>query len=147
MSLDLFIARWMHRDYPPRPVSADGLKEVEARFRFSFPADYRQDVLRSGLASPTSALLDAIIDGELDVEDLSDMLSPAEMVSQTEDWREMGLPHDMVAFATDCCGNLFCFRTDGGPAIFFFDHDFETTEETAPSFTAWINRFCAIGMK
>lgn len=144
MGLELFIARWMHPDHPPEPVSDEGLAAVEARFDFAFPTDYREAVLRFGLVSPTIELLDAIVDRELDMADLSELLDPAEMVKSTEAWREMGLPENMVAFGSDCMGNLFCFRTDGGPAIFFFDHDFETTRELAPSFALWIEGYCAI---
>ncbi len=144
MSLDRFVARWTSPDHPPRPVSEAGLAGVEQRLGFRFPPDYRDEVCRHGLVSPTIALLDAIVDGELDMADLSDMLDPAEIVASTEDWREMGLPDDMVAFATDCSGNLFCFRADGGAAIFHFDQDFETTREIAPSFSHWIDGFCRI---
>lgn len=144
MSLDRFIARWVHPDFPPTPVSEEALGEVEARFGFAFPGDYRQAVLRFGLVAPTIALLDAIVDGELDMEDLSELFDPTDIVTSTEDWRDMGLPGDMVAFASDCGGNLFCFRTDGGPAISFFDHDFETIREISPSFDAWIDRYCEI---
>lgn len=144
MSLERFIARWADPDYPPKPLSDEALKAVEARFGFAFPADYRQAILRVGLVSPTIALLDAIDDGGLEMADLSELLDPAGMVARTEDWRDMGLPDELVTFGSDCMGNLFCFRTDGGPAIVFFDHDFGTTEEIAPSFTAWIDRFCAI---
>ena len=52
---------------------------------------------------------------------------------------------DMVAFASDCSGNLFCFRTIGGGAVFLFNHDFETIGEVAPSFAQWIDSFCKIG--
>jgi len=145
MSLTLFVSRWMHPDYPPLPVTDEALGAVEAHFRFLFPDDYREAVQRIGLVSPTIDLLDAIVDRELDMADLSKLLDPAEMVASTDAWRDMGLPGDMVAFGTDCSGNLFCFRTAGGSAIFYFDHDFRTTREIAPSFTKWIEAFCALG--
>jgi len=144
MGLELFIARWMHPDYPPRPVSGEALDAVEARFNFAFPGDYREAVLQFGLVSPTIELLDAIVDRELGMADLSQLLDPAQMVTSTEAWREMGLPGNMVAFASDCMGNLFCFGTDCEPTVFFFDHDFETTREVAPSFSLWIDGFCAL---
>lgn len=146
MSLALFVARWMHPDYPPRPISEEALGAVEAHFRFSFPPDYREAVLQTGLVSPTIALLDAIVDRDLDMPDLSELLDSAEMVARTAAWRDMGLPDDMVAFGSDCSGNLFCVRTDGGPAIFYFDHDFASTREIAPSFAEWIEEFCALGV-
>jgi hypothetical protein len=101
-------------------------------------------VLSFGLVSPTIALLDAIVDGELDTIDLSELLHPRDMIASTEAWRDMGLATDLVAFASDCCGSLFCFRTDGSSAIHYFDHDFGTTETIAASFTEWIEDYCAI---
>jgi cell wall assembly regulator SMI1 len=148
MDLERFIALWMHPEYPPRPISEDGLRSVEAHFGFTFPSDYRRDVLRWGLVSPTSALLDAIVDRELDLPDLSRLKDPTEMVASTEAWREMGLPHGLVAFASDCAGNLFCFdatRSASSEApVIYFDHDFGTTRAVAPSFSAWIEAYCAI---
>jgi hypothetical protein len=144
MSLDRFISLWMDPDYPPRRISEPELAAVESRFDFEFPLEYREAALRHGLVSPTIALLDVIVDDEHHMADLSQMLPADEMISRTEDWRDMGLPLDMVAYATDCGGNLFCFRTDGSPNIFYFDHDFGTLETVAPSFTAWIEAYCAI---
>jgi len=46
--------------------------------------------------------------------DVSDFLRPSEMVTVTEDWRDMGLPEELVAFAADCMGNLFCFSAKAG---------------------------------
>lgn len=144
MSLDRFIALWADPHRPIESVTQAGLDIVEKRFGFAFPDDYRDAVLQYGLGAPTIALLDAIVDGELDMADLSELLDPTEMVASTEGWRDMGLPDDMVAFANDSVGNLFCFRTDGGGAIFYSDHDFGTVEEIAPSFTDWIQSFCRI---
>lgn len=148
MSLGRFIALWTHPDYAPDPVSDGELESAEGRLNVRLPAEYRSAVLQLGLPRPTIALLDAIVDQELDLRDVNDFLSPAELVSVTEDWRDLGLPEELVAFATDCMGNLFCFPTvadAGGPApVFFFDHDARTLEVIAPSFIKWIEEFCAV---
>lgn len=144
MALARFVELWMHPDYPPRPVSESDLRAVERDLGFNFPLDYRDAVIRVGLVSPTIELLDAIVDRELDMADLSALLEPDDILATTEAWRDMGMPAELVAFATDCTGNLFCFRTDGGPAIIYFDHDFGTTRKIAPSFTKWIDDFCAL---
>lgn len=142
MSVERFIALWMNPKYPPRPVEEAGLREVERHFGFAFPQDYRAAVLAHGLLSPTIALLDVIVDGEMDMADLNDMLTPDQIVTSTEDWREMGLSSDKVA--TDCCGNLFCFDTNA-PGVYLFDHDFGTVRSVATSFTSWIEAFCSLG--
>ena len=144
VSLERFIALWTMPEYPPALVSEEELSVVEARFGFRFPVDYRDAVLRFGLVSPTIALLDAIVDQELAMGDLSALLNPDEMIAATEGWREMGLPDDMVAFASDCSGNLFCFGTQTDGIVFYFDHDFGTMRSVAPSFANWISAFCDI---
>ncbi len=148
MSLGRFIALWTHPDYAPDPVSEGDLESAEGRLDMRLPADYRTAVLQLGLPRPTIALLDAIVDRELDLRDVSDFLSPVELVSVTEDWRDLGLPEELVAFATDCMGNLFCFptaATAGAQApVFFFDHDDRTVDVIAPSFNQWIEGFCGV---
>ena len=148
MSFDRFIALWTHPDYKPDPVSKGELDSAEGRLDTRLPADYRTAVLQVGLPRPTIALLDAIVDRELDLKDVSEFLSPAEIVSVTEDWRDLGLPEQLVAFATDSMGNLFCFPTAVNTAkqvpVFFFDHDARTMDVIAPSFTQWIEVFCGV---
>jgi len=148
MNLSRFTALWTHPDYSPDPVSKVELESAEDRLDTRLPADYRAAVLEVGLPRPTIALLDAIVDRELDLRDVSEFLSPVEIVSVTEDWRDLGLPEELVAFATDCMGNLFCFPTtaDAGASVpvVFFDHDDRTVDVIAPSFTRWIEELCRV---
>lgn len=147
MSLNRFIALWTHPDHPPDLVSEQELQGTEHRLRTRLPAVYRNAVLRFGLPRPTLALLDAIVDRELDLRDVNDFLSPSEIVSVTEDWRDLGLPQELVAFATDCAGNLFCFpeaQDDGELPVYFFDHGNRTVVVIAPTFTQWIEEFCRV---
>lgn len=101
-----------------------------------------------GLPSPTLALLSAIDDGEVDLHDLSNLCKPAEIREETLGWRQAGLPEDLLVIGGDCMGNKFCYnltdlmkKTDAKAPVFFWDHDFFETEEIAPTFTDWINRF------
>jgi SMI1-KNR4 cell-wall len=148
MTIGRFIALWTHPDCAPDHVSEQELEDTERRFRTRLPADYRNAVLQFGLPRPTAELLDAIVDRELDLRDVSDFLSPSEIVSVTEDWRDLGLPEEFVAFATDCVGNLFCFPTEaeagGELPVFFFNHDNRTADVIALTFTQWIEEFCRV---
>ena len=148
MSLARFIALWTHPNYGADSVSEEDLDGAERRLETRLPADYRSAVLEHGLPRPTIELLDATVDRELDVPAVSDFLNPEEMVFVTEDWRDLGLPEELVAFATDSMGNLFCFPIDAGASaelpVFFFDHDKEAVDSVASSFTQWIDQFCAI---
>ncbi|WP_186456927.1 SMI1/KNR4 family protein [Sphingomonas suaedae] len=146
--MDRFIALWTHPDYAPDPVSEGELERAEDRLNTRLPTDYRTAVLQAGLPRPNIELLDAIVDRELDLRDVSEFLSPAELVSVTQDWRALGLPNDFIAFATDCMGNLFCFpiaAEAGEPApVIFFNHDDGTVDVIAPSFALWIEEFCGV---
>jgi len=151
MSLELFTEKWTHPDYPPEPVSEADLRKVEWRFGVRLPDDYRDAVLRVGLPRTNLALLSAINERELDLHCVSDFCSPAEVIKETLGWREIGMPANLIAFASDHSGNKFCFDADrlksskdGSAAIWFFDHDFDTVELVAASFTAWIETYCEV---
>lgn len=148
MSMSRFISLWTHPESTPDPVGEDELDAVEARLRTRLPADYREAMIQSGLPRLTIDLLGTIVDRQLDVRDVNDFLPPAEIVTLTEAWRELGLPEELVAFATDCVGNLYCFptgETEGrSQPVFFFDHENREVEAVAPSFAAWIDEFCGL---
>src|SRR5262245_57727427 len=109
MSLEQFTERWTSTAYPSEPVAEADLRALEQSLTVRLPDDYRQAVLRVGLPRPTSALLEAIVGRELDMHSLGDFYAPAEIVEVTTDWQEIGMPDQLVAFASDGCGNQFCF--------------------------------------
>jgi hypothetical protein len=121
-----FICKWTHPDHRPERVGGREFEAVEARLGL-LPRSYKQAVLRHGLPHPASSL-------------------PYEIVNTTEGWRDFGLPAHLVAFASDCLGNLFCFEA-GRPdqdAVWLFDHDFNDFSRVAPSFRDWIASYCEI---
>jgi hypothetical protein len=151
MTLARFTETWASGYYPPEPVTEADLRRVDERVGVQLPEDYRQAVLQVGLPCPTIALLDAIVDRELNLHDLSNFYSPAEIIEETISWREMGMADQLIAFASDCVGNKFCFDANqlndasaDDHAIWFFDHDFGTVNQIAASFSAWIDAFCQV---
>ena len=52
------------------------------------------------------------------------------------------VPSNLVPFADDGCGDLFCWSTDAGsgidPAVIFYDQETQHSSPAAPSFTAWL---------
>ena len=146
MSLAQFNEKWGSVDDPPVPVSRIQLDLVEERFSVRLPEDYRKAVLEIGLPQPTIALLDAVVERELDIDCVGDFFSPSEIIGETEGWHALGMPEQFVAFESDGCGNKFCFNRDQLPdgAIWFFDHDFGTIEQIAGSFGSWIDTLSAV---
>lgn len=151
MSLARFNEIWTSGDYPPQPVAEADLREAEKRLGTRLPQDYRHAVLQVGLPRPTIALLDAIVERELDLHSLGNLYTPAEIVEQTVAWRKMGMSNELVAFASDECGNMFCFDADrlnrgsaDATAVWFYDHDFDTSDMIAACFDHWIEAFCRV---
>ena len=146
MSLEHFIERWTLPDYPPTLVEEHALVKAEISLNAQFPAEYRSAVLRCGLPHPTAALLESIVENELSIADLNDFFDPIEMIEVNHDWRAMGLPAELVAFANDCMGNLFCFSAAATyvSPIFYFSHDEGSVDEVAASFTMWIKELADV---
>ncbi len=153
MSMERFIELWASSDSPPETVSEKDVASAEEQLGTSFTAPYRSAIINHGLPNPTIAMLDKIVDLESDISDVSNFLTPSDIVETTFDWHELGLPTELVAFATDCSGNLFCFsesinvlESDESP-ILFFDHDFGTTETISASFPEWLDAYCKLAAK
>lgn len=151
MELERFIQRWTFPAYPPEGVLPSDLDAAEHQLGVHFPLEYRDAILQAGLPRPTIALLNSIVDQDLDLRDVSEFFSPSEILATTFGAREAGMPPQLIAFASDCAGNMFCFDADklrsadvDQNAIWFFDHDFCVVEPEAPGFAVWINRFCQV---
>lgn len=139
-----FASKWSHPDDAPKPILPADLERAETQLGGRLPDEYRAALLNVGLPQPTGALLHSICEAEADFADVSDFFTADQMIESTRDWREMGLPNDKTAFASDCMGNLFAFDGSGktqGSEVWFFDHDIGQTSLAAPSFAHWIQQF------
>jgi hypothetical protein len=147
--LSTFSQKWSHPDYPPTQVRESDLSAAELAVGSSLPASYRAAILEVGLPQPTAALLNSIVENELDLPDIGDFFAPDEIVESTNSWRSMGLPNTMTAFASDGMGNLFAFARDDGDdgPVYFFDHDAGETVLLADSFAKWIAAYCEVPWK
>ena len=139
-----FTSKWSHPEYTPEPILISDLERAESQLGGRLPDDYRDAILSIGLPRPTAALLHSICEEEADFDDVDDFLTAEDMISSTLTWREMGLPKDKIAFASDCMGNLFAFDSAAlckSSGVWFFDHDTGETTLVAPSFAMWIQQY------
>ena len=142
-----FQEKWGQAEYPPDTVSDSDLRKAGEQLEWQIPEDYAQAVLEAGLPRPMIALLDVIVDDELDIFDVSDFLNPDEIVERTKSRHEIGLPIHLVAFASDCSGNLFAFSRapEAAPSeVWFWDHDFDETRKLSATFGQWLDLYLAI---
>ncbi len=69
---------------------------------------------------------------------IQDFLSADEAVANSRGYWAAGMPDDVIGVASDCMGNMIGFRRSGEQSddlpVVFFDHDFVTVTELAPSF-------------
>src|SRR5262245_36564830 len=137
---ETFIRKW-NTHAPPARVSIEELYQVERKLAVTLPEKYKSIVTRFGLPTTSITLLKNICKQGLKLNDVSWFCGPDEIIEQTTFWRTQGMPDDLVAYAVDCGGNLFCFETpvrspvdpEDSP-IWFFDHDYEEATEIANSF-------------
>lgn len=137
-----FLSKWCTAEYGPIPVHADALEKAEYVLKARLPVAYRMVVLSLGLPQPNLSLLHSIVEANLNLADVNHFCTPEQMIENTTVWRSMGLPAEMVAFASDCNGNLFVF--DPEERVAFFDHDEADVTVIADSFDEWIDAFAQV---
>jgi hypothetical protein len=112
-------------------------REVDSRL----PLSLRDFLGSEGGDVYTPDTLEMIVDRDLNHPDIQNILSPEDLVAGTRAWWSAGMPDEIIGFGNDAGGNLFCFRRRPlseqpleDAAVWFFDHDFNTVKEIAPSF-------------
>ena len=145
--LEKFANAWCNTEELPVKVSLNDLRGAEDALACKLPEVYLDQIAAVGVPIPSIDLLDEIDDRGLGLPDVTDFLTPEDILNTTRDWRAMGLGETLVAFATDCCGNLFVFKCEGQEpqsSVWYFDHDFGTTRKLADDFDAWLASYTAL---
>ena len=146
--VDKFVSKWAYLDNQKFASESD-FSDVESSLNLALPAEYVYLVSEYGdVYCPN--LLDEIVDREIDISDVQNFLLPNEMIETTSSWEEAGMPKGYLSFASDCMGNVFCFkvselREKETPRIYMFDHDFCEITKVSKSFISWIKQFTRVG--
>ncbi len=146
--LQRLAALWGSDDYPPEKVTLQALAQVERELGFVFPDDYRAAVLSVDLPRPTIALLESVLEQDIEFSVVNNFFQPHDIIETTQSWHKIGLRKDLIAFANDCSGNLFCFPSSDSlrvaGTVWLWDHDFDEVDEVAKTFGDWVFDMCAI---
>ena len=128
------------------PATDAQLDAANAACRITLPTAFRAFAKSVGNVY-TPNILDAITDRDLDHPDVQNFMLVTDIAAETSAYWQAGMPHNVVAFASDGMGNLFAFSRDvhdvvpDDAPVLFFDHDFMTVETVADSFDAFLSWF------
>ncbi len=146
-----FVERFSEASTTPAPqITEAHLDLMEREFRVFLPSAYREFALRHG-AVRTPSILHVTVDNDIDLADLHHFTEGDQLIDAARVCWKGGMSQKMIPFASDCMGNLFCFRRTAIQAkphadspIWFFDHDFGTEEQIADGFDAWLAHFLTL---
>jgi hypothetical protein len=144
-SIDLFVKNWGSKSTMV-PISNDDIIELEQKLKTFLPASYKYLISNYGLVH-TPNVLTKICDLAVDITEVQDFLSLDDVFSLSKLYEMSGMPKGHVLFASDCQGNMFCFKLSDGDSeqidspVWFYDHNLCSVKKVANSFIEWLDEF------
>lgn len=139
----LFVSEF-HKGPPPVHVTTSDIQRVERELETVLPQSYINFMQTHGPVHSPS-LLSLIVRDKHEQWDVMDISDVVEVIEGTKGYWSAGMSDQLVGFASDSMGNLFCFRrvtsstlrADDGE-VWFFDHEFCNERKIAESFDEWL---------
>jgi len=144
-SIDLFVKNWSSKNSMV-PISSHDITELESKLNVILPESYKYLISTYGLVH-TPNVLTKICDLGADISEVQDFLSLEDIFSLSKLYEMSGMPKGHILFASDCKGNMFCFKlTDCANKqkdlpVWFFDQGFCTVKKVSNSFIEWLEGF------
>lgn len=144
-SIDLFVKNWGSKN-AMLPIKSHDIAELESKLNVSLPETYKYLISTYGLVH-TPNVLTKICDLDADISEVQDFLSLEDIFSLSKLYEMGGMPKGHILFASDCKGNMFCFKlTDCenkqiDVPVWFFDYGFCTVKKVSNSFIEWLEEF------
>ncbi|NQZ80936.1 MAG: SMI1/KNR4 family protein [Colwellia sp.] len=144
-SIDLFVKNWGSK-HAMVPIDKNDIAELELKLNIFLPDSYKYLISSYGLVH-TPNVLTKICDLGVDISEVQDFLSLEDVFSLSKLYEMTGMPKGHILFASDCKGNMFCFKlTDCASKqtdipVCFFDHEFCTVTKVSDSFIEWLEEF------
>ena len=144
-SIDTFVKNWGSKNAMV-PINAQDISELESKLNCCLPESYKYLISTYGLVHSPNVLT-KICDLNSDVSAVQDFLSLEDVSSLSKLYEMSGMPKGHILFASDCKGNMFCFKLDEcvnsevDLPVWFFDQQFYTVEKVSNSFTEWLAAF------
>ncbi|NQZ23391.1 MAG: SMI1/KNR4 family protein [Colwellia sp.] len=147
-SIDLFVKHWGSKQAMV-PISSEDIAELEAKLNAYLPESYKYLISTYGLVH-TPNVLTKICDLGVDISEVQDFLSLDDVFSLSKLYEMSGMPTGHVLFASDCKGNMFCFKLSDcenkqvDAPVWFYDHGLCTVNKVSNSFSEWLEQFNAL---
>ena len=124
------------------------ISDLEQTLRISLPSSYRTFIKSYGaMKTPSIAALTFNEDDGMIMWDVLEFIPFPEVARLALQPVPNGMPEDLLAYANDSMGNLFCLKrslmaeASDDTSVWFFDHEFCDTEKLSDSFDSWLLEF------
>lgn len=147
-SIDLFVKNWSSKN-SMAPINGNDIAELESKLNCFLPDSYKYLISTYGLIHSPNVLT-KICDLGSDISEVQDFLSLEDVCSLSKLYEMSGMPKGHVLFASDCKGNMFCFKLADCASkqidlpVWFFNHDLCSVKKVSDSFTGWLDEFNAL---
>jgi len=144
-SIDVFVKNWGSK-HVMVPIENNDIAEVESTLGAFLPDSYKYLISTYGLVHTPNVMSKTCALGS-DISEVQDFLSLEDMLSLSNLYEMTGMPKGHLLFASDCQGNMFCFKLTDCESkqtdvpVWFFNRDACTVKKVSNSFTEWIEEF------
>lgn len=144
-SIDQFVKNWGSKNVMV-PINRDDIDELESKLGLLLPDVYKYLISTYGLVHSPNVLT-KVCDLNSDVSAVQDFLSLEDVYSLSKLYEMSGMPNGHILFASDCKGNMFCFKVadcannQTDLPVWFYDQGLGSVAKVANSFTEWLDQF------
>lgn len=144
-SIDLFVKSWGSKS-AKIPIKNHDIEALESRLNIVLPNSYKYLISTYGLVHSPN-VFSKIVELGADISEVQDFLSLEDMYSLSRLYEMSGMPKGHVLFASDCQGNMFCFKHEDCASqqqdlpVWFYDRNLGTVDKVSNSFTEWLEKF------
>lgn len=143
--IDLFVKNWGSKNAMV-PIKRDDIEALESRLDIFLPDSYKYLISTYGLVH-TPNVFSKIVELGSDISEVQDFLNLEDVASLSQLYEMSGMPKGHVLFASDCNGNMFCFKRSECESrqedlpVWFYDRMLGTVEKVSDSFIDWLEKF------
>jgi len=144
-SIDLFVTNWGSKNAMV-PIDSNDISALESKLKVFLPDSYKYLISSYGLVHSPNVLT-KICDLGVDISEVQDFLSLDDIFSLSQLYEMTGMPKGHILFASDCKGNMFCFKLTDCESkqidapVWFFNQNLCTITKVSNSFSEWLEQF------